>query len=892
MALTEKDKIVLSTPFGTREIQVLIGDITKLSVEEKVDLVFTSAFCCDYNPVPGTLIGSLKQNLNISVKHLASSKELDLRTHFSCWVSQKLESYLPFNRLACFEYDRGSGKLTEQLSQMFRAMMPIFNSKESSVITPLLATGNQAQSYTTVMAGMVNAACEWIRAGLPLQCLKIVLYSTNPLKLSERDANCLKLFSELKLKWNELENMTEMDSKLCDVCLSYAPEDEHLAKNVEKNLLKHSSDISIHSDIFEFNHNDVWQRQIYNVMKSSKKIIVILTPAYIASKECLEQFNIALCCNRLRKEELVLPFYMQTISSIPSYMSIVQYLDCRCLKPGENVEQVLNKACADVIDSVKHQHIDTGVDSNIDDTDKAKLAKNKNIVYDIFISYSHRHVKEPKELAQILQKKNPELNIFFDVNELKAGNLWQEALYEAVDKSHCVVTFLSSPYIQSSTCNEEFNIALARQLARDSVYLVPVLSEELKTIPRRFTSLPCISVTQENGNLDLLADELVHLALKAKEKPRSPDVKILKNKLQVRRGMEFKEKFQLDGGHVVRKVMAAKDSLKGEVVFSYETGHLNLAAITAAIMKKECPGLVCHLQSTNQSERRMHLDTADLVVFFISDQFITSHLLVEELHTVLCRQKTVKDRTIIYLIQCDHKAPVPFYFHMLPFSVSLDDIMWRQLERASSNKNPQYKVDIDGMAGTYRCLASQNLALTAAAHDAVYVLAQSGVDAALPCSLDNIVKLDNDISGLQDDQLVVHEIAVKLTPQYHVTRIENPLLDTKQNGDSAATPLNTRDNKKDNSSQHLKNNRTKQETDLQPHDAIGKDFPENQGTVILGVFTKDETNNQSVNKKAETNTKLVDINTKDETTRSTKTYTTAEPKSQSEKKSTKFCSVL
>lgn len=55
---------------------------------------------------------------------------------------------------------------------------------------------------------------------------------------------------------------------------------------------------------------------------------------------------------------------------------------------------------------------------------------------------------------------------------------------------------------------------------QDSVFLVPVLSEELKSVPRRFTSLPCISVGQDNGSLDLLADELVHLATKAKQKTR------------------------------------------------------------------------------------------------------------------------------------------------------------------------------------------------------------------------------------------------------------------------------------------------------------------------------------------------------------------------------------
>ena len=31
----------------------------------------------------------------------------------------------------------------EQISGMFRAMMPVFNNEDTTVITPLLATGNQ-----------------------------------------------------------------------------------------------------------------------------------------------------------------------------------------------------------------------------------------------------------------------------------------------------------------------------------------------------------------------------------------------------------------------------------------------------------------------------------------------------------------------------------------------------------------------------------------------------------------------------------------------------------------------------------------------------------------------------------------------------------------------------
>jgi len=44
LTLTVEDTIPLWTPTGTYEIQLLYGDITKLSQEDKVDIIMVSAF--------------------------------------------------------------------------------------------------------------------------------------------------------------------------------------------------------------------------------------------------------------------------------------------------------------------------------------------------------------------------------------------------------------------------------------------------------------------------------------------------------------------------------------------------------------------------------------------------------------------------------------------------------------------------------------------------------------------------------------------------------------------------------------------------------------------------------------------------------------------------------
>ncbi|RUS78149.1 hypothetical protein EGW08_014097, partial [Elysia chlorotica] len=480
MALQRKDRIKLSTPMGEREVQLWVGDITQLPPEDQVDIVFTSAFFGDYAPVPGTLIGSLQRNLGISVRELAKNKEADLRNMFSCWISEPLPPGLPYKRLVCFEFhcfkkSEGSSiqdLLSAQLSEMFRAMMPILNNHESTVITPLLTTGNQRQSMAHVLKALVDAACHWIKAGLPLKCLKLVLYAPDPSTLDEQNELCMKFFKRLKSAWNQKEKENAsfaVISKSYDVCLSYSMKDQEQADKVVEELKKQKKSLEIHSTIFTVNREKTWQDEIFEVMKNSKRIVVVLTPAYVEDADCVEQFNLALCCNRLKKAEVVMPFLFELVPNIPSYMSLVQYTMCKARKENETAEGLLTAACKNLIHTLANlppsEIMLNQEDSKEESSNKANansLPSDSSKNYDILISYSHRNREEPCKLYNILREKYPHLNIFFDQNELKAGNLWQQALFEAVNRASCILAFLSEGYCKSSVCHDEFSIGLAR----------------------------------------------------------------------------------------------------------------------------------------------------------------------------------------------------------------------------------------------------------------------------------------------------------------------------------------------------------------------------------------------------------------------------------------------
>nr|KAG5685787.1 hypothetical protein BaRGS_019850 [Batillaria attramentaria] len=216
MGLVLKEKILLKTPQGMSEIQLLFGDITQLPIEEKVDYIFTSAF-------PGQ------------------------------WMS-------PFE------------KLSEQISGIFRAMMPVFNNADTTVITPLLAAGNQGHSEVMILKSIVKAACHWIRAGLPLRCLKVVLYMRNPHQISDGEIQMIKTFTDLKKKW-ETQKDLEVDKveKKYDVCLSFSEKDEGVVKGICGGLQKVDVKIRVFSQHFTYHHEEVWQETIFQTMIHSKK---------------------------------------------------------------------------------------------------------------------------------------------------------------------------------------------------------------------------------------------------------------------------------------------------------------------------------------------------------------------------------------------------------------------------------------------------------------------------------------------------------------------------------------------------------------------------------------------------------------------------------------------
>ena len=55
----------------------------------------------------------------------------------------------------------------------------------------------------------------------------------------------------------------------------------------------------------------------------------MLSPDYLNSKVCKEEFNIAWIRGRETDEDVVFPVYIYTAPGLPTYMKYKNYFDCR-----------------------------------------------------------------------------------------------------------------------------------------------------------------------------------------------------------------------------------------------------------------------------------------------------------------------------------------------------------------------------------------------------------------------------------------------------------------------------------------------------------------------------------------------------------------------------------
>ena len=311
----------------SKRIELLKGDLTSIPSEFQVDLLIVSAFPNDYSPTPSSLIGALYRR-GLVVGKLAMSKDSDLINDFSCWLSHEIpqsKNEMRFKRVLCFEpLFRGSPP--QVVGDIFRALTPILAEKPGmkSAAMPIVAAGDQGHSVSSILEPLLDAAFHWMSKGLPLTVLRIVAYS------NDQATEAADAFARAKTKFQGASGESSAESYRMDydVFFSYARENLVEMECIEQHLRRVNPSVRIFVDRKEIDIGSPWQPEIFENLDRCFKVVTLLSPHYLSSKVCKEEFNIAWVRGRNEDLDLIFPIYIYS-ANLPTYMTYRSYLDCR-----------------------------------------------------------------------------------------------------------------------------------------------------------------------------------------------------------------------------------------------------------------------------------------------------------------------------------------------------------------------------------------------------------------------------------------------------------------------------------------------------------------------------------------------------------------------------------
>ena len=308
-----------------KRIELYQGDLTLLSATEAFDLLVISAFPNDYIPTPSSLIGALDRK-GLSVESLAGTKEIDLRANFSCWLSKEFTPSNPglrFRRILCFE-PLVRGRPPELVGDIFRALTPILAERADikTIVLPIVAAGNQGYPVGEMLRPLLEAAVHWLETGLPLDCIKIVT------RLDVQAQEARRVFSTYKTEYVSSIPVSRTQGFDYDIFISYSRTNAHESEEMERALRYSRPDVRIFVDRKEIDVGSAWQPEIFECLDRCRKVVTLLSPDYLHSKVCKEEFNIAWIRGRETDEDVIFPVYLYT-AALPTYMKYRNYFDCR-----------------------------------------------------------------------------------------------------------------------------------------------------------------------------------------------------------------------------------------------------------------------------------------------------------------------------------------------------------------------------------------------------------------------------------------------------------------------------------------------------------------------------------------------------------------------------------
>ncbi len=318
------DTLTINSDGDARRLELWEGDLTAMPPGITPDILVVSAFPDDYQPVAGTLIGALHAK-GVEVSALAKDKLVDLRDTCSCWLSKEIHACsegIRFKHILCFE-PFVHGEPEEIVGDIFRALAPFVcgDPPITDIAMPLVSSGDAGVPVAVMLEALFNAAVGWLEHGLPVKRLRIVTKS--PLRAAEMRG----AFAILK-RCYQRRTVPGRVAPQYDVFVSYCQADSPDADFVVNELKRQQPATRVFLDRLELQPGMAWQTKIFQAIDDAHKVLALYSPAYLKSKACQEEYNIARVLHCRAASGILYPVFLYS-ADLPPYMAEWQYLDCR-----------------------------------------------------------------------------------------------------------------------------------------------------------------------------------------------------------------------------------------------------------------------------------------------------------------------------------------------------------------------------------------------------------------------------------------------------------------------------------------------------------------------------------------------------------------------------------
>lgn len=334
-------EVRIDSPFGPKTLSVHCGEIRDLDVP--LDVMTVSAFFRDYEPVPGTLVGTLR-NCGIDIKRLSRQPVADLRDLCDIWLSEEVfRARLPIRRIGCIEmssYSRQAPTSAQRAAneqailrsiKAYFALLDMATAAGIPVRTlglPIPGGGNQGIATDLTAIPVINECFAYLRRNQDTEHIRIITHNQRQAaEFAQRIDESYAVLSETQAHDTTQNPTTSSRTSAPLVFLSYSSGDKNVADNLCAKL--ESAGMRVWYAPRDVVASD-YASSIVRAIDSCTHFVVILSKNSLASEHVLNEIDLAF--SKLRNGMHFAPLKIDEEELGPAfryYLSRQHWMDAR-----------------------------------------------------------------------------------------------------------------------------------------------------------------------------------------------------------------------------------------------------------------------------------------------------------------------------------------------------------------------------------------------------------------------------------------------------------------------------------------------------------------------------------------------------------------------------------